>query len=143
MLDASRRGLQIRQPLPWLHLLYLHIGSGASAADSRVEGGFLGADSYVPAVRPQAAVLASAKADVILIDGRQVWTRPRDTVARWNRDVRLVLEYRTELGPLLRFDANGIQAALLAFARGVFEHAQRVAEGGSSGERAAPHPPLL
>lgn len=125
--DPSGVGIQVRNPLPWITLLYINVAQSIKPIDMRIEGPYLYALVYVP--EDDLHVAAFRDIDITFnYEGGAIAVRwHKESVASWNKKVRLVCEYYTSLQGVLSTDIQVMRKRLFGFAIGVFIHVREVA----------------
>lgn len=120
----SRRtlGLEIRRPLPGVHLCYLHAAPSIEEWDARVQGRALVMNAWVkrkttrPRFGPAHGYLRGSEPRIFV----------NDTLVRssWNPDVYREREFMTPLGEILGRSPAGAEARILEFVKRCFGHLQ-------------------
>jgi hypothetical protein len=129
-LDASRLGFQIGRLTPWLHLIYLFV-EPAGSSSPKIGQAVLGARIYVPKDARERSSLRIPPTN-FKCGALQVQAQSHERVAKWNKGLCCVLEYKTPLEPVLDRPVPEIADTLLEFAKDVFEHCQALVTKGSA-----------
>ena len=121
----SRRtlGIEIRKPLPGIHLCYLHAAPSIEEWDVRVQGRALVMNAWVkrkttrPRFGPAYGYLRGSQPRIFV----------SDNLARssWNPDVYREREFMTPLGEILGRSPAGAEARILEFVNRCFGHLER------------------
>ncbi len=123
--DGSGVGIQIRNTLPWLTLLYINITKAIKPVDMRLESPYLYANLYVP--EDGLHRKAFENIDTIINHyGCTIAIRSCQRKADWNKKLMLVVEYYTSLAGGLSTDTQIMRKNLLEFAITVFNHAREL-----------------
>ena len=120
-IDGSRLGFQIRKPTPLLRLFYLSVASAASTRSRSFGDDVLSARIYVDAAN--ATDKFEKDWTISYVESSKIQAKPRNQLASWDKNLRLVYEYQTPLDSVLSKDVVLLKANLLQFAKSTFEHA--------------------
>jgi hypothetical protein len=120
----SRRalGLEIRKPLPGVHLCYLHAAPSIEEWDSRVQGRALVMNAWIkrkttrPRFGPAYGYLRGSQPRIFVSDDL--------ATSRWDRDVYREREFMTPLGEILGRSPAGAEGRIHEFVERCFEHLQ-------------------
>ena len=120
-IDGSRLGFQIRKPTPWLRLFYLNVAPAVSVRTPSFDDDVLSARVYVNAAT--ATTKFENDLSIKFRDSSEIKGKPRNQLASWDKNIRLVYEYQTPLTNVLSKDVIVLKANLFQFAKLAFDHA--------------------